>query len=109
MGGPPATLGMNMNSVRTFLLPVTALCLAQANLAQSPDWLWARNSGSVSNDYSNAVCTDANGNVYVTGTFQGASITFDGYVLQNTSEGFLDFFVAKYDPQGNVIWAVSDG
>jgi len=78
-------------------------------LAQTPDWMWAKSSGSVSNDYSNAVCTDADGNVYTTGTFQGATISFGSYVLQNTSEGFLDFFVAKYDPQGNVLWAVSDG
>ncbi len=45
----------------------------------------------------------------MTGTFQGASITFGSYTLQNTSEGFLDFFVVKYDAQGNVVWAVSDG
>ena len=98
-----------MNSPRTILVLVTLLCLAQTAVAQSPDWLWARNSGSVSNDYSNAVCTDADGNVYITGTFQGSTITFGSYVLQNTTEGFLDFFIAKYDSQGNVIWAVSDG
>lgn len=77
--------------------------------AQTPDWMWAKSTGSVSNDYSNAVCTDADGNVYITGTFQGSTITFGKYTLRNTSEGFLDFFVVKYDPQGNVMWAVSDG
>ena len=91
------------------LFPVALLLFMQTTFAQTPDWSWAKNSGSVSNDYSNAVCTDTDGNVYIAGTFQGASITFGGYVLQNTSEGFLDFFVVKYDPQGNVIWAVSDG
>lgn len=98
-----------MNSPRTSLLQAALLGLVQCAFAQSPDWLWARNSGSVSNDYSNAVCTDTDGNVYITGTFQGPTITFGNYVLQNTTEGFLDFFVAKYDPQGNVIWAISDG
>lgn len=83
--------------------------LAQAALAQTPDWMWAERSGTVSEDYSNAVCTDADGNVYITGTFKGSTITFGEYTLQNTSEGFLDFFVVKYDPLGNVIWAVSDG
>ena len=99
----------DMNTLPTILLPVAILCLTQTTIAQAPDWIWARNSGSVSNDYSNAVCTDAEGNVYITGTFQGSTITFGTHVLQNTSEGFLDFFVVKYDPQGNVIWAVSDG
>lgn len=78
-------------------------------LAQTPDWMWAQRAGSVSNDYSNAVCTDADSNVYITGTFQGSTITFGQHTLQNTSEGFLDFFVVKYDAQGNVIWAISDG
>ncbi len=79
------------------------------SLAQTPDWLWAQRAGSVGNDYSNAVCTDTDGNVYITGTFQGSTITFGEHTLHNTSEGFLDFFVVKYDAQGNVIWAVSDG
>lgn len=86
-----------------------SLFMTQPALCQGPGWLWAHGAGSVSNDYGNAVCTDVDGNVYMTGTFQGASITFGAFTLQNTSEGFLDFFVVKYDPQGNVIWAISDG
>jgi hypothetical protein len=89
-------------------LPFVLLTL-QRTLAQTPGWMWAQSTGSVSNDYGNAVCTDADGNVYMTGTFQGASITFGPFTLYNTSEGFLDFFVVKFDVQGNVIWAISDG
>ena len=98
-----------MTIPRSIVFSLAIVCLKQANFAQTPDWVWAKNSGSISNDYSNAVCTDADGNVYITGTFQGSMITFGNYVLQNTTEGFLDIFVVKYDPQGNVIWAVSDG
>lgn len=98
-----------MNHHRATFGLLAIVYLAQAALAQTPDWMWAERSGSVSEDYSNAVCTDADGNVYITGTFKGSTITFGEYTLQNTSEGFLDFFVVKYDPQGNVIWAVSDG
>lgn len=98
----------NMRTLGHILLPLAVLFLTQAAPAQAP-WTWAQNAGSVSNDYSNAVCTDADGNVYITGTFQGATITFGTHVLQNTSEGFLDFFVVKYDADGNVIWAISDG
>jgi len=98
-----------MSSLRITLILVAVLHFAQTAIGQAPDWVWAQRAGSVSNDYSNAVCTDPEGNVYLTGTFQGSTITFGEYTLQNTSEGFLDFFVVKYDAQGNVIWAVGDG
>jgi len=98
-----------MIKYRWFAFLLFSLLFMQRTLAQTPDWMWARSSGSVSNDYSNAVCTDVDGNVYMTGTFQGSTITFGEYTLNNTSEGFLDFFVVKYDAQGNVIWAISDG
>jgi len=77
--------------------------------AQAPSWVWARSGGSVSNDYSNATCTDKNGNVYMTGTFQGSSIIFGNDTLHNTSTGTLAVFVAKYDANGNVLWARSGG
>jgi hypothetical protein len=77
--------------------------------AQTPSWIWARSAGGVSNDYNNAVCSDANGNVYVTGTFQGSSITFGSYTLNNTGTGALNIFVVKYDASGNVLWAQGAG
>lgn len=104
---PPITVRIRASG--TTLFTVAMLLCIQPTLGQTPDWIWARSSGAVSNDYSNAVCTDLDGNVYITGTFQGSTITFGSYVLQNSSEGFLDFFIVKYDVQGNVIWAVSDG
>lgn len=98
-----------MNSTRTILITFHLLCSAMTTLGQGPGWLWAHRAGSVGTDYSNAVCSDTDGNVYITGTFSSGTITFGTYVLQNTSEGFLDFFVVKYDSQGQVVWAVSDG
>lgn len=77
--------------------------------AQTPAWVWSRSAGGVSNDYSNATCTDANGNVYITGTFQSSTITFGSYTLNNTATGSLDIFVVKYDANGNVLWAVKGG
>jgi hypothetical protein len=77
--------------------------------AQAPSWVWARSGGCVSNDYSNATCTDANGNVYITGTFQGSLIIFGNDTLHNNATGTLAVFVAKYDANGNVLWARSGG
>src|SRR5258706_5562555 len=77
--------------------------------SQPLSWAWARSAGSVNDDYSNATCTDASGNVYITGTFQGSTITFGSYTLHNTATGNLDVFIVKYDAGGNVVWAKSGG
>ncbi len=83
----------------------SALFLFSAQL-QSQTYLWARSGGGNSGDYGNAVAVDAAGNSYVTGWFQQA-MTLGSYTL--ISNGFYDVFVAKYDPNGNVVWATSAG
>ncbi|MBZ4415068.1 SBBP repeat-containing protein [Myxococcus sp. RHST-1-4] len=58
---------------------------------------WVRQLGTSQSDRAMAVATDAAGNVYLAGhTFGG----FDFYV----NAGGLDFYVAKYDTQGNRLW-----
>ncbi len=63
--------------------------------------LWAKSAGG------NSVAVDLNGNIYITGSFSGTSVTFDSFTL--TNYGGSDIFIAKYDPSGNVIWAESFG
>ena len=67
--------------------------------------LWARqqDAGGTSNDNAVNVTADAGGNVIVTGYFEGANITFGTTTLTNA--GARDFFIVKYDPYGNVLWA----
>ena len=77
--------------------------------ANAQTWAWAKSGGSVSIEYSNATCTDANGNVYITGTFQGSSVIFGNDTLHNNAAGNLDVFIAKFDANGNVLWARSGG
>src|SRR4051812_15590922 len=48
---------------------------------------------------SNAVATDAAGNVYVTGSFSG-TVHFSGTTL--TAQGSTDAFVAKYTSTGTL-------
>jgi hypothetical protein len=95
--------------IRVYLTSVLILFFLKTNFAQSPNWSWGKNGGTVSNDYSNATCTDANGNVYITGTFQGSSIIFGNDTLRNNATGSLAIFIAKYDANGNVLWARSGG
>ena len=58
--------------------------------------LWDRQLGSNEYDYSQAVATDSNGNVYLSGGTNGA--------LEGGNAGLNDAWVAKYDPDGNLLW-----
>lgn len=66
----------------------------------SQNWIWAKSP--MGGGEANSVCTDAMGNVFVTGSF-GSSLTFDSTIL--TSSVNSNIFIAKYDANGNVIWA----
>jgi len=65
---------------------------------------YLRSSGGVNNDEALDIAQDAAGNAVVTGFFKG-SATF-GSVTLNSVGGSQDVFVAKYDTNGNVLWAV---
>jgi hypothetical protein len=53
------------------------------------------------------VCTDANGNAYTAGDFVSPALTFGNYTITNT--GACPIYLAKYDPNGNVLWVKSAG
>lgn len=88
-------------------LLVLSLLLFGTAHAQSPSFLWATAAGGTDFDDGNSITADDNGNVYVTGYFQSPTITFGTTTLTNT--GSFDIFIAKYDPNGNVLWAKSAG
>ncbi len=69
--------------------------------------LWAKNANGVSTygPIAYAVSTDAAGNVFVTGISNSPYITFGTYTLTNS--GNYDLFLAKYDSNGNFLWAKS--
>ncbi len=70
--------------------------------------LWAKSAGGTDPDYAYSVATDAAGNVYLTGYFYSPSITFGSTVLTNGG-AFGDIFITKYDSNGTVLWAKSEG
>ncbi len=55
---------------------------------------WTRQLGTSTSDYGYGITSDSSGNVYVTGYTSGG---LDG----NTSAGGVDFFIVKYDTNGN--------
>jgi Beta-propeller repeat len=69
--------------------------------------LWVRQAGGEEHTWGNAIATDSAGNVLVSGAFSNTA-KFDGTTL--TSSNDLGAFVAKYSPNGKLLWAkVGDG
>lgn len=62
---------------------------------------WSGRFGDTSIQEGYGVAADASGNVIVSGRFYGAVDFGDGPL---TSAGQTDIFVAKFDPDGNLIW-----
>ena len=69
---------------------------------------WVKQFGSAQIDYAKELVTDASGNVYVAGTTHGA-IDAPAQLVPNTNQGGTDAFVAKFDPQGELLWVVQFG
>lgn len=74
------------------------------------DYLW-HDSGTVASSFEK-VTTDSNGNLYLTGYFRqtitlGNTITLSNPPIFNTTTG--DMFVAKYQPNGTILWAKRAG
>jgi len=75
------------------------------SFTQNLDYVWAKKSGGTYTESGNGVATDAVGNVVVTGTFFSSSITFDNITLTKSDSLSASMFVAKYSPDGNILWA----
>ncbi|MBW8050176.1 MAG: T9SS type A sorting domain-containing protein [Cytophagales bacterium] len=74
------------------------------------NYLWAKSIGGTSADFGNSIATNASGNAYITGFFYGTADFDPGAGVQNlTPVGINDIFFAKYDANGNYLWAKSIG
>ena len=68
---------------------------------------WAKTGGTkfgyYDHDFLESVSTDAAGNIYSGGIFDGANIIFDTDTIRNPN-GFTKIFFLKYDKNGKLLW-----
>ncbi len=77
-----------------------------SKLDLSGNFVWAKKMGGTDIDVCGSIITDASGNVYTTGSFQGNADFDPGPSTFNlTSAGQEDIFISKLDPFGNFVWA----
>ncbi len=80
----------------------------KATIAPAYSYLWAKGAGGSENDFGRSIAiTEDNSYVYITGYYSG-TIEFDNN-KRLTSVRDYDLFIAKYDRDGNFVWAQSAG
>ncbi len=72
-----------------------------SDYGDSPNLNWKGQFGGSGSDNVNAVVSDENGNIYITGSFSG-QMSLDGNTYVTT--GSREVFIAKLDNSGSIIW-----
>jgi hypothetical protein len=67
--------------------------------------LWVRTFGSTLADTCRGVGTDAEGNIYLTGQYEGGGVTLGGPVLPHEAGDGKNIFVASFDMNGIHRWS----
>lgn len=73
--------------------------------------LWMRYAGGPGDDEGRGIVCDNSGNIYVVGQYEdGAVFGSTTYTVANTPWGkYSDGYIAKYDPNGNLLWVKKIG
>ncbi len=79
--------------------------------APNGDLIWIRTMGGTLGDYAQAMHCDKSNYVYISGEMEGYNnlISFPGSTVTLNCVGDNDLFLAKYDLNGNLIWAKGEG
>jgi len=68
---------------------------------------WVRAAGSANVEEARGVAVDPQGNIFIAGYFNATAAFAPGVSV--TSNGNADVFLAKYSPQGDLLWVKSVG
>src|SRR3972149_2680108 len=77
--------------------------------AQAPDWQWAESISGTGVENAKAVTKDDAGNLYIAGEFDSVIAIATPIPTVLTPAGLSDIFIAKYDEDGNPLWARAAG
>jgi hypothetical protein len=82
-----------------------------AKIDSSGQAIWAKSANGDMNDQASSIAIDNTGNAYITGYFYSPVLIFGIYTITNfdVSGNTLDYFIVKYDVNGNEIFAKSGG
>lgn len=100
--------------MKTLLLILFALSVVSiTTYSQAPQLQWVQQIGGSYEDFATSVATDASGNVYTIGNFNG-TVDFDpgtgivnltGIINRNSPTPFQNkLFISKFDASGNFSW-----
>jgi len=72
--------------------------------------IWSKQADGLWGDvFAYDIKSDAANNIFIVGEFQGVNAQFGSDTLVNHSAGSSDVFIAKYNSNGNVLWARGAG
>lgn len=67
---------------------------------------WIRSGLGISGDEVTSICTDNQGNCIIAGSFSSPTLTIGNFTL--TASHASEYFIAKYDTNGNALWAIKN-
>ena len=93
-----------------YTITLFAICITLISYSQDPIFEWVKHFGSDGYNEAFAMTSDNNGDILITGWFDG-TMDFDpsSDVYNLTTTETTDMFIVKLDSDGNFIWAIQNG